>query len=592
MSAADCCGYAIANAGAAAQPARSGRLARAWTALPCLLLLLLLACGVRPAAALDYCVGSTAELDNALVVATAPTGQTVVIKLRQGTYHVGGSFLMHWHEYNAMQLLGGYDATCENRTLAASNTILDGDGAHMEGIRLHSHFTVEGLRFQNISGNQGGVYFDVYDGTEYAGMHVHNNEFRGIGLIAACYDCEGNFVSIANNLVYDAPAEGIAVLYGYSDTTSATLTNNTVVGSAERGIWIQIDRTPRLANNVVWNNARRDIWVDGDTDGNPGAGLYRDNLYGTYYGDEAAGSFGTLHDDPLFASAATHNYRLQNVSPAVNAGSASDVIGGVDLEGHARVVGSAPDRGAYESALDDTVPTTLTVTTTADSGAGSLRQALLDANANPDFTFVDFDIAGACPRTIALASALPAITQGLRINAYSQPGSAANTRTKGDNGTRCIVLDGGGAIARGLDFSGAGNAQFWLQGMAIEGFTNAGLRLGGGSDALVWGNQFGGKVGGVALSANGSNIVLTAFASSASIGGDFPAQRNVIAGATSYGVSVGATGFFASHDNVISGNLIGTWGSETVADSNNVGIRLATSGNTVANNIIVDSIVD
>ena len=83
-------------------------------------------------AAIEYCVGSVDELSTALTVATTPTGQTIVIKLKQGTYHVGGSFLMNWHEYNAMRWLGGYNADCSDRSVRPSNTIIDGDGAILE----------------------------------------------------------------------------------------------------------------------------------------------------------------------------------------------------------------------------------------------------------------------------------------------------------------------------------------------------------------------------------------------------------------------------------------------------------------------------
>ena len=53
---------------------------------------------------------------------------------------------------------------------------------------------------------------------------------------------------------------------------------------------------------------------------------------------------------------------------------------------------------------------TYAVTTTGDSGAGSLRQAILDANANPGADTISFSIAGSGVHTIAPGSALPAIT--------------------------------------------------------------------------------------------------------------------------------------------------------------------------------------
>ena len=50
------------------------------------------------------------------------------------------------------------------------------------------------------------------------------------------------------------------------------------------------------------------------------------------------------------------------------------------------------------------------VTNTADSGAGSLRQAILNANATTSADSVIFNIPGAGSHTISLASALPALT--------------------------------------------------------------------------------------------------------------------------------------------------------------------------------------
>src|SRR5262249_29551716 len=74
------------------------------------------------------------------------------------------------------------------------------------------------------------------------------------------------------------------------------------------------------------------------------------------------------------------------------------------------------------------------VTTTADDGPGSLRQAILDADAAPDpSNAITFNIPGGGVQTIAPASPLPAITSPISIDGYTQPGASANTLAVGDN---------------------------------------------------------------------------------------------------------------------------------------------------------------
>ena len=58
------------------------------------------------------------------------------------------------------------------------------------------------------------------------------------------------------------------------------------------------------------------------------------------------------------------------------------------------------------------VPTTFQVTNLADAGMGSLRQAVLNANANPGADVIDFAATG----TIALTSGQLAINDGVAIN--------------------------------------------------------------------------------------------------------------------------------------------------------------------------------
>ena len=85
-----------------------------------------------------------------------------------------------------------------------------------------------------------------------------------------------------------------------------------------------------------------------------------------------------------------------------------------------------------------------TVTTTADSGSGSLRQAIVSANNNPGLNTIRFNIPGTGAQTVAPATAFPDILNPVTIDGYSQPGSSANTLTNGNNAVLLIRLDGAG----------------------------------------------------------------------------------------------------------------------------------------------------
>src|SRR6267378_6088620 len=70
--------------------------------------------------------------------------------------------------------------------------------------------------------------------------------------------------------------------------------------------------------------------------------------------------------------------------------------------------------------------TTFTVTSVADSGPGTLRQAILDANANAGADTIVFNIPGSGVHTISPATALPTITDAVVIDGYTQPGTSGN----------------------------------------------------------------------------------------------------------------------------------------------------------------------
>src|SRR5205085_6129162 len=79
---------------------------------------------------------------------------------------------------------------------------------------------------------------------------------------------------------------------------------------------------------------------------------------------------------------------------------------------------------------------TYSVVTTADGGAGSLRLAIQNANANPGPDLINFNIPGSGVKIISPTSALSTIIGATTIDGTTQPGYA---------GTPLIRIDGASA---------------------------------------------------------------------------------------------------------------------------------------------------
>jgi parallel beta-helix repeat protein len=126
-------------------------------------------------------------------------------------------------------------------------------------------------------------------------------------------------------------------------------------------------------------------------------------------------------------------------------------------------------------------PTIFLVTNTSDSGAGSLRKAILDANAHPGLDAIHFNIPGLGAHTISPATALPIITDPVLLDATTQPGYA---------GTPVIRLDGAsaGAAINGLEIQ-ANNSL--VQGFMVTGFSNVGAQLTNASATRLANNYVG-----------------------------------------------------------------------------------------------------
>ena len=89
------------------------------------------------------------------------------------------------------------------------------------------------------------------------------------------------------------------------------------------------------------------------------------------------------------------------------------------------------------------VAATYTVTNTNNSGAGSFRQAIEDCNSNSGHDTIDFNIPGAGPQFICLTSWLPAFTDRVTIDGYSQQGAARAT----DSTAAVIMIELNGSSA-------------------------------------------------------------------------------------------------------------------------------------------------
>lgn len=204
---------------------------------------------------------------------------------------------------------------------------------------------------------------------------------------------------------------------------------------------------------------------------------------------------------------------------------------------------------------------TLPVTTLADSGTGSLRQAILAADAEVGPSMIEFQVTG----TIQLTSgALPSIDKDVAIDGASAP-------------------DFLGSPLVAIDFNQFGGIKFvaGAKGSSITSLdlvdaTGAGLTINGVSDVAVAGNYIGVSLNGLTAAGNSGDGILIENSSGDVIG-------NADADATSFELSNVISGngldgirMFNAHDVQVSMNYIGTDATGTVAVANALdGIVLA-----------------
>jgi gliding motility-associated-like protein len=232
------------------------------------------------------------------------------------------------------------------------------------------------------------------------------------------------------------------------------------------------------------------------------------------------------------------------------------------------------------------------VTNTNDSGEGSLRWAITNANGSSGKT-VSFNIASASPWTITPVTALPTITATTFLDATTQPGWSS---------TNLVKIQGSASISNGLSIN-ANNCEVY--GLHLTGFTassgagiliNTGISGGqigapskgnllNGNQYGVWsrasnitfyGNKFGTNATGSSAVANTDCGLYISAGGNNRIGGAGIGERNLISGNGNYGIRI-----INANSNIIKGNIIGLDATGLTALAN--GIRGLELGFNVSN---------
>ena len=547
--------------------------------------LLTLACGFANATVV--CVHDQAGLDQAAAQATVTP---MTVQIVRGTYRAPPAWYTQTNPrpiQGGTDFLGGYDpgVNCATRGLDGTQTvILDsntvpgaGTGAAVVSLVVTGDLVFEELRLQMQFG------MTIYAPDNANAQMLFRRDYFQQSFLQVFWSQEypGGNISVANTLFAGSNVPSYAGcglrLQVDAGSPDVVLVNNTFVQTSDGSEVCFLNNGSSGAvlyadSNIFWgamvgfsdfqsNSANMhlvDNWIDKGSYPNP------------------VQEVGTQSGDPKLRL--DYHPVVSPPSPVINTGDLTPYGGlaKVDLAGNPRLVGTQPDRGAFESAVDNT--TSQTVINTNDSGTGSLRAAINSANSSAGFTAIKFHIGNDCStlKVIKLLSKLPDITQSLSIDGSTQPGASANTTSA------CIALDGSVVNANALHVPAgvADGMHVRVSDLGFEGFgQNATVRLDGGSAHVITGNFVGsGAMNGLTIGASGFDIGPGVH--DVQIGSDEAAGPNHF-GLVGNPVRVlGASGGKPSaHDNAIRGNVI-------TAENVGTSIMVAGHDNILANNLV------
>jgi hypothetical protein len=436
-----------------------------------------------------------------------------------------------------------------NDSAAGSWSYVRGDGTlQVSQIGSSSTLTLNTLSYENVSVFAGAQSDYVHVNAVASGESFVADAGAGGDIFLVASDA-GNAKLIRGQVTLDGGADG-ASLYVYDTANSTGSIVHIEDGTASTLGSLAGDTLFGAGGSLLYRNLADDVY---------GNGLFltlgggADTIYAR---PQTSASMWIDAGNPTTGSGDVLNLVLSGVqNPSIH----NTGVGAGDVTSDNRK--KLAWTGVETLVTNAVVPTGFLVTNTLDSGPGSLRQALLDANAAPNVGGPDvirFSIPGIGAQTIRPLSILPAITDSVTIDGTSQPGYT---------GVPVIELDGtqGGSI--GLNIASGGNT---IRGLAINRFVggaNADIWISGpGGNNVIQGNYLGTNLAGNAVFPFASQAAygLIIFGSDSNVVGtdgdgvNDAAEGNVIAGNNTAGILIENSATDSSENNVIAGNRIGT----------------------------------
>ncbi len=359
----------------------------------------------------------------------------------------------------------------------ASNTTIGGTAAGAGNViagNADAGIFVSGSTNVTIQGN------DI--GLNAAGNATFGNANDGILMISgATAVLIGGTVSGAGNVITGSP-KGIAV--SGATTSGVAIEENAIYGNSSIGIDLGDDgptaNTPGGAGpgsgpndlqnypQTTWAriDAAGDLLINYFVDSTPTNSAYP--LLVEFFKSEANGEGQSYLGADNFTTT-DHS----NGSKEINLGSAAAL--GISTDDNLVLTATDANGNTSEFSTPVFVADTIEVTNTNDSGPGSLRQAILDANSTPGTDTITFAMMGA--ETIAPLTPLPSITDPVVLDGTTEVGYV---------GVPLIELSGAnaGSGAVGLDIT-AGSST--VRGLDIEQF-GTGIDLTGGNGNVIENN--------------------------------------------------------------------------------------------------------